>query len=229
VIGHYVEAAIEQICGSHVTRVGMDETSARKRHDYVTLFFDLEQRRLLEVAYGKDHRTVKSFAESLEQHGGLAKEVREVSGDLSPAFQKGVRERLPQAGVTFDRFHLLRISRDEARGIMERAVARGLGRREADIMAYLGVKDAVRSLAQEGRRDLKGLRQALLFGEENLPERHEASISALKASDPRKTKGYALKENLRCCGDHRWNARPGSTSYPGFAGLSAVACGPSRR
>jgi len=36
---------------------------------------------------------------------------------------------------------LLRISWDEARGIMERAVARGLGRREREIIAYLGVDE----------------------------------------------------------------------------------------
>ena len=60
-------------------------------------------------------------------------------------------------------------------------------------------KDEVRSLAQEGRRDLKGLRQALLFGEENLPERDEASISVIKASDLQMAKGYALKEHLRRC------------------------------
>jgi transposase len=66
-------------------------------------FFDMEQRRLLEVADGKDRRTVKTFAESLERHGGSAKKVREVSCDLSPAFQKDVRAYLSQAGVTFDR------------------------------------------------------------------------------------------------------------------------------
>lgn len=36
---------------------------------------------------------------------------------------------------------LLRISWDEARGIMERAVKRGLGRRQAEIIAYLGVDE----------------------------------------------------------------------------------------
>ena len=36
---------------------------------------------------------------------------------------------------------LLRISWDEARGIMERAVTRGLGRREAKIIECLGVDE----------------------------------------------------------------------------------------
>ena len=32
-----------------------------------------------------------------------------VSMDLSPAFQKGAKEHLPNAQVTFDRFHLMKL------------------------------------------------------------------------------------------------------------------------
>ena len=64
-------------------------------------------------------------------------------------------------------------------------------------------KAEARELSEQGRRDLKGVRQAILFGAENVPERHEATIAQLKASDLRTAKGYALKENLRRCWHHR--------------------------
>ena len=47
VIDHYVETARAQVDHSDVRRVGMDETSAKKGQDYVSFFFDMDQRRLL--------------------------------------------------------------------------------------------------------------------------------------------------------------------------------------
>ena len=59
-----------------------------------------------------------------------------------------------------------------------------------------------RELAEQGRQDLKGVRPAILFGAENVPERHGVTIAQLKASDLRTAKGYSLKENLRRCWHH---------------------------
>ena len=75
---------------------------------------------------------------------------------------------------------LMRISWDEARGIMERAVARGLGRRQAEVVAYLGVDEKA---IRKGHRyvtivtDLDGRRIL-----EVTPERSiESLVTALKS------------------------------------------------
>lgn len=47
VFDHYVQIARANAEHSGVCRVGIDETSARRGQDYITLFFDLDQRRLL--------------------------------------------------------------------------------------------------------------------------------------------------------------------------------------
>jgi transposase len=73
---------------SQVTKVGMDETSLAKGHDYVSLFVDLEKKKTLFVAEGKDSATVKAFAEDLAKHQGDVKNVTDVSCDMSPAFIK---------------------------------------------------------------------------------------------------------------------------------------------
>jgi transposase len=50
IVHHYVETARDAADHSEVTRVVFDETSARRGHDYVTLFADLEKRRVLFAA-----------------------------------------------------------------------------------------------------------------------------------------------------------------------------------
>jgi transposase len=92
-----------------VQAIGIDETSSRRGHDYITLFVDLNARRLLFATPGKDAQTFEKFSEDLQAHGGSAKRITDVSMDLSLAFQKGAAEHLPNAEITFDRFHLMKL------------------------------------------------------------------------------------------------------------------------
>ena len=48
-----------------VTQIGMDETSRKKGHNYVTIFADLDQRRVIHVCEGKDASTVEDFTKAL--------------------------------------------------------------------------------------------------------------------------------------------------------------------
>ena len=64
-------------------------------------------RKVLFATPGKDASTVAAFAEDLKAHGGDPKAVTEVSADMSKAFFKGVTVSLPNAQVTFDKFHVI--------------------------------------------------------------------------------------------------------------------------
>lgn len=105
----YVEQARTSEDYSAVTAVGMDETSIAKGHKYITLFVDLLLRRTIHVTAGKGADTVKSFVGDLKKHGGEPGNITDVSCDMSPAFIKGVTEHLPNAKITFDKFHILKI------------------------------------------------------------------------------------------------------------------------
>jgi len=94
---------------SQVTSVGVDETSARKGHDYVTLFVDLKEKRTLFVTPGRDHEVVEEFVEDLKLHKGTPESVTQISCDMSPAFILGVSENLPSAAIVFDRFHVTKV------------------------------------------------------------------------------------------------------------------------
>lgn len=89
--------------------VGMDETSMRKGHDYITLFVDLLKKCTIFIAEGKDSDTVKAFTDDLVAHNGNPQAIKDISCDMSPAFIKGVKEHLPKAKITFDKFHIMKI------------------------------------------------------------------------------------------------------------------------
>ena len=109
VIHHYVEAARDRADHAEVTRVAFDETASRRGHNYVSLFVDLVCRRVLFVAEGKDAGTVDAFANDLAAHGGNPEAVAEVCIDMSPAFVAGTAESLPNAQITFDKFHVVKL------------------------------------------------------------------------------------------------------------------------
>jgi transposase len=94
---------------SGVTVVGLDETSVRKNHVYVSLFVDIEEKRTIFVTEGKDHTVIQAFVSDLVAHGGEPDNIEQVSCDMSPAFIKGVEANLPNASVVFDRFHVSKV------------------------------------------------------------------------------------------------------------------------
>jgi transposase len=106
VLEHHVRAARDQLDCSGVRRVGVDETSARKGQDYISIFADLDARRVLFATEGRCAETLERFATDLAAHGGDPERVTDTSSDMSTAFISGIRAHLPNARMTFDRYHL---------------------------------------------------------------------------------------------------------------------------
>lgn len=104
----YVTSARQTADYRQVTAIGIDETAKRKHHDYMTLFVDIHTRKTLFVTPGKGKKTIKAFVEDLVAHGGTPGQIQDVSCDMSPAFIRGVEAYLPNARITFDKFHLIK-------------------------------------------------------------------------------------------------------------------------
>jgi len=109
VLVHHVEKAREQADFSEIHTIGVDETSRRRRHKYITIFMDLIHPHVLFATEGKNAATVEAFKNDLEAHGGSADQIQEACLDMSAAFQKGLGEAFPQAKLTFDSFHLMQL------------------------------------------------------------------------------------------------------------------------
>ncbi len=118
----YVDETRSKEDFSLTTAIGVDETSRAKGHQYITLFVDLDQRRTLFITDGKDSSTVESFVADFENHKGEIKSIRDISCDMSPAFIKGVRKNLPDAAITFDKFHIIKIINESVDTVRKREV-----------------------------------------------------------------------------------------------------------
>ena len=109
VLDHYVSRAVEGLDLSEVEQIAADETSARRGHDYISLFVDMVRRKVVYVADGKDAATVDGFAAFLEAHGGKRENITDASIDMGAAFIAGVKANFPNAKITFDKFHVIKL------------------------------------------------------------------------------------------------------------------------
>ena len=167
IVLHYVEKARDRSVFSDVIRAAFDETSARKGHDYVTLFSDLDTRRVIFVADGKDSSTVEAFAADLKAHGGDPEAITEVCIDMSGAFIKGTAEHLPNAQITFDKFHAVKIVNDAV--------------------------DQVRRGEQKTRPELKKTRYIWLKNSTNLTQPQQETLGNLSKSNLKTARAYQIR------------------------------------
>ena len=169
----YVELGLEQADFSVVTRLAADETSKARGHDYITLVADADECRVLFVTEGRNADTIKAFAADFTAHGGDPTAVESISIDMSPAFIKGVTKHLPNARITFDKFH---------------------------VIAHASTAvDKTRRIEQKTDPSLKGLRWKLLRDRASLLPAARADLDALVAqvTTKRTARAWLYKEQLR--------------------------------
>ena len=169
----YVEMALSQADFSGVTALAIDETSRARGHDYITLAADAALRRVLFVTEGKDAKAVKALAADLAAHGCPPEQIESVSIDMSPAFIKGVTAELPNAQITFDKFHVI-----------------------AHASAAV---DKTRRVEQRSNPSLKGLRWTLLKDAFSLTPAAGAALHGLinQPQLTRTARAWIYKEKLR--------------------------------
>ena len=59
IFNYWMEQATANEDLSEVSQLGIDETSSKKGHKYVTVFVDMAQRRVIDVQTGKDNKTIR--------------------------------------------------------------------------------------------------------------------------------------------------------------------------
>ncbi len=183
-IERYVDAARKLDDMSAVRVIGIDETSLRKGQNYITVVHDLEKKRLLFACEGKDHQTVVNFAQDLQAHGGNPEQIAHVCQDMSAAFAKGVAQALPQAQISYDRFHVVAMA-NEAMDEVRREETRT---QPQSIKAALGNNDRklLKSLAWGMRRNPDG------WSKKQISAMHWLQHSTLKSA-----RAWRLKMALR--------------------------------
>jgi len=172
-VQHHVNEARDEADYSDVKQVGIDETSSKSGHNYVTLVVDLEESKTIFATEGKDNATIGRFKDDLIDHGGNPEAIDDVSCDMSPAFIKGIKENLPNAQITFDKFHIIKT--------LNEAV------------------DEVRRQEQKGQPELKNTRYIFLKNPENLTSKQSNLLEDLKLKDLnlKTMRAYQLRLNFQ--------------------------------
>jgi len=167
VVFHYVEAAVARMDLTAVTRVCIDETAAKRGHDYITLVVDMDGRRVVFVADGRSADTVRQFADHLEERGGDASRIKQACIDMSPAFISGVTENLTEAEITFDRFHVMKLIGDAV--------------------------DEVRRAEVKARPELRGTRYVWTKNEPNLTAKQSTVLDTLSSTNLKTARAWRMR------------------------------------
>ncbi|MCP3919644.1 MAG: ISL3 family transposase [bacterium] len=184
-------------------RIGIDEFSYRKHHRYVTTVVDHDAKRVVWAGEGRSSKTLEPFFEALGEEGCAAIEF--VTMDLSAAFTKAARERLPQAQIVYDRFHVQRLAGDAVDEV-RREIQRDLA----------GTEEA---------KELKGSRYALLKNAWTLTVPERARLAAVQETNKPLYRAYLLKETLRDALNYKqpWRAEKALRAWLAWASRSKLA------
>ena len=123
VLDHYVMEAHREKDWSGLTRIMVDETSARRGHRYVTVVLDAESHDLLLMVEGRSAEALAEFARAMAAHGARPEQITEVLMDMSPACIRGAQSTFAQARIVFDPFHVMKLAGealDEVRKALRR-------------------------------------------------------------------------------------------------------------
>lgn len=171
ILERYVSEAVKAADLSDMKAVGIDECSKQKGHKYITTFCDLDKSRVVYVAEGRKSGTLEEFAGHLQGKGLGTGQVKEVCCDMWPAYLSGIEENLPEAAVTFDRYHVM--------AKMNKAV------------------DDVRRQEAKGDVILKRTRYLWLKNPENLTTKQKLKLNSVKEQDLKTVRAYHIKLALQ--------------------------------
>lgn len=109
ILTYWVNEAVSRQDLKDVVRLAVDETSRLRGHDYVTVFIDADQRRVIDIEQGREKSVISTFAEKLEEHGGSREAVSAVTSDMSKSYLPGIAENFPNALNVIDKFHVKQV------------------------------------------------------------------------------------------------------------------------
>lgn len=155
-------------------RMGVDETSFQKRHEYVTVVTDLDDSKVLYVADDRKAESLAAFYRQLTP--AQKKQIFVVAMDMHQPYILATEEALPDAElkIAFDKFHVAKHLGDAIDKV-----------RRQEHAALMAVSDWT----------LKGTKHVWLTNPANITDTvTQGMFEALKATNLRTARAWALKE-----------------------------------
>lgn len=181
-VGSIIERTIEDAVSERrfdgLRRIGIDEVSFRRGHRYLTLVVDHDSGRIVWASEGaRAKESLDGFLDALGTE--RARRIEGVSIDMAPGYYQALRERLPDAALCIDPFHVVRLA-NHALNLVRRREWNRQGR----------------SKTGPGRW-LMGARWALVTAPERQSERQRSLLAELEQANRTLYSAYLLKEQLR--------------------------------
>ena len=156
-----------------VRRIGIDEKSFQRRHDYVTVVTDLDERTVIDVLDDRKKETLSKWFLGLSQARLDGIEV--IAMDMWDPYIQAVHESVPDAPkkIVFDKFHIVRHLCDAVDRV-----------RRGENKALMG----------EGRDWLKGTRYDWLKTPANFTHEAWERFKDLRESNLKTARAWAIKE-----------------------------------
>lgn len=181
IMNHAVERGLARRDNDEIPWIGMDEKSFRKGHNYISVINDLEGRRVLDVAEGREGEVAKGLiTQALDE-----KQREMVCGvciDMSAPYIKAILECLPAADIVHDKFHISQH--------LGNAVDKTRRKEHA-------------KLQKEGDKILTNTKYNWLTGMDNLSDEALAEIKTIGRRELQVSKAWYLKELFT----HFWTRR----------------------
>jgi len=188
-VGSIVERIVERRLDPNrlddLRRIGVDEFSYRRRHRYLTIVVDHDRRRVVWAAPGRSAETLCGFFDQLGSE--RCAEIKIATIDMSGGYITAIQDKLANAEIVFDRFHVQRLA-----------------------------SDAIDSVRREQLRELRGTREgralfrirfALWKNPWNLSRTERQKLSELQRNNARLYRAYLLEESLAHALDYKQPAR----------------------
>lgn len=184
-------------------RIGIDELSYRRHHEYVTIITDQDTGRVVWVGEGKSGDTVGAFFEALGAE--RAAQIELVTINISAAYIEALKKWAPKARVVFDRFHVQRLVHDALDEV-----------RRAQVRELAGTPEA---------KALKGTRFGLQKNPWNMTRLDAEKVARVQQTNRPLYRAYLLKETLAAILDGRQVnvARDKLAEWLGWAARSKLA------
>lgn len=179
----HLEQTLPRPCLDGLRILLIDEKAVRKRYGYVTLVMNGETGELLHWAEGKKKESLEPFFEQLSDE--QKQSIQAVAIDRNGAYYHVVREKLPEAAVVYDKFHLLQ----NYHKVIDRI-------RNAEY----------RTASQQDQQIIKGQRFNLYRNPENLSEEQAKDLDALLKLNKNLSTAYVLKDALKRLWTYRYRA-----------------------
>lgn len=182
--------------------IGIDETSYRKGHSYITVVTNKLTSSVVWAAKGHGKEVLTQFFEALTPEQRAS--IKVVSADGARWITDCVNEFCPNAVRCIDPFHVVQWATEALDSVRsaawrkaqkvakECAVKRGRGRlRQDDTEAQAALE------ARKAATKIKSSKYALGKAPEHLTHNQEVCLEMIRMTDPRLYRAYQLKEKLR--------------------------------